>query len=533
MRILGKIIKFFGNFVGVILSLALSVALLGMLIATPMLTGVSAFTRPETISQVAKEIDFAQFFLDSFQGELSEEERLELEFVVELTETNAFDDLVELYAIDTSNLFEETQKPSVLTKEALRKIVQDNIDEILLIVREIGEGEGDEIASYTDAELEAKVWEAFDELAEKFLEMAPTVDDLRNLIGKFAEEFTTDSSNENERPNSSAQPGNETHDTPVYEFGGEDYEGGSTIVHIPGEGGTVTIIGPDGNVKYEDGAISYYVDENGNVVFIGGEGGTATSNGGTLTFSKAVAIRNGTVRVLLMSIAPSGGAQEDIEQEEIVDTVLKLARMAKNGTLTLLLVGAIVVLALLICLLRWPRFKGFMWVAVMLLIGAVLVALAGVAYKILPGIIAKQGGQAAGIITAVNPAIKIIANSMFVAAGIYAGVAIVLIVLFAVFRKMLRKQKAAKAAALARKEAVAEIAEEAEAVALEAPEVTCEEEPEEIEESPAEAEEILSEEAEIPAEEEMPFEEEEVPLEEEEVPLEEKKVPSEEELLAE
>lgn len=508
MRILGKIIKFFGNFVGVILSLALSVALLGMLIATPMLTGVSAFTRPETISQVAKEIDFAQFFLDSFQGELSEEERLELEFVVELTKTNAFDDLVELYAIDISNLFEETQKPSVLTKEALRKIVQDNIDEILLIVREIGEGEGDEIASYTDAELEAKVWEAFDELADKFLEMAPTVDDLRNLIGKFAEAFTTDSSDENERPNSSVQPGEEMQDTPVYEFGGE-YEGGSTIVHIPGEGGTVTIIGPDGNAKYEDGVVSYYVDENGNVVFIGGEGGTATSNSGTLTFGKAVAIRNGTVRVLLMSIAPSGGAQEDTEQEEIVDTVLKLGRMAKNGTLTLLFVGVIVVLALLICLLRWPRFKGFMWVAVMLLIGAVLVALAGVAYKVLPGIIAEQGGQAAGIISAAKPAIKIIANSMFVAAGIYAGVAIVLIVLFAVFRKMLRKQKAAKAEAVARAAAIEEIAAEAEESACEICEEVPAEELAESEDEAAEAEEVL------PAEVEFPAEEEDVPAEEE------------------
>lgn len=498
MRILGKIIKFFGNFVGVILSLALSVALLGMLIATPMLSGVSTFTKPETISRVVKEIDFAQFFLNSFQGELSEEERLEMEFVVELTETNAFDELVELYAIDISNLFEETQKPSVLTKEALRKIVQDNMDEILLIIREIGEGEGDEIASYTDAELEAKVWEAFDELAEKFLEMAPTVDDLRNLIGEFAGEFTTDSSDENERPNSSVQPWDETHDTPVYEFGGEDYEGGSTIVHIPGEGGTVTIISPDGNVKYEDGAVSYYVDENGNVVFVGGEDGAVTANGGAVTFGKAVAIRNGTVRVLLMSIAPSGGGQEDIEQEEIVDTVLKLARMAKNGTLTLLLVGAIVVLALLICLLRWPRFKGFMWVAVMLLIGAVLVALAGVAYMLLPGMIANQGGQTASIISAAKPVIKIISNSMFIAAGIYAGVAIVFIVLFVLFRSALKKQKAVKAAAIAHEEAVAQIAEEAEEMAMEVPAEAPEEEPA--------VEEIPAEEEQIPAEEELPAE---------------------------
>lgn len=532
MRILGKIVRFLGNVIGVVLSLVLSVALLGMLIATPMLSGVSALTRPETISQVVKEIDFAQFFLDSFRGEMSEEERLEMEFVVELTETNAFDELVELYAVDISNLFEETVKPSVLTKEALRKIVQDNMDEVLRIIRKIGENEGGEIASYTDEELEAKIWEAFDELADKFLEMAPTVDDLRNLIGKFSDELSTDSSSDNERPNSST--GFEEDIQDEYVEGGKDQEGGS-ITYMPGEGGSITtiIVGPDGVVQSGEGGFSYYVDpETGAIVFQGGEG-SATSSGGKLTFGKAVATNNGTVRVLLMSIAPSGGAQEGTQPEEIVDTVLKLARMAKNGTLTLLFVGVIVVLALLICLLRWPRFKGVMWVAVMLLIGAGLVALVGVAYTVLPGIIAEQGGQAAGIISAAKPAIKIITNSMFIAAGVYAGVAIVLIVLFAIFRKLLRKQKSAKAAVLARKEAVAEIAEEAEAVALEAPEVTCEEEPEEIEESPAEAESILSEEAEIPAEEEMPFEEEEVPLEEEEVPLEEKKVPSEEELLAE
>ena len=87
MRFLGKLIKFIGNFVGVILSLVLSLALLIMLVATPMLSGLSAFTRPETIRQVVQEIDFASILLESFQGELSEEEKLEMEFLVELTQT--------------------------------------------------------------------------------------------------------------------------------------------------------------------------------------------------------------------------------------------------------------------------------------------------------------------------------------------------------------------------------------------------------------------------------------------------------------
>lgn len=505
MRFLGKLVKFIGNFVGVILSLVLSLALLVMLVATPMLSGVSALTRPETICQVVKEIDFTQFFLDNFRGEMSDEERLEMEFVVELTETNAFDDLVELYAIDISNLFEETVEPSVLTKEALRKIVQDNMDEVLQIIRKIGENEEGEIASYTDAELEEEVWESFDELADKFLEIAPTADDLRNLIGKFSEEFSTDSSLGDERPNSSSEF--EEDITDEYIEGGKDQEGGSI---------TTIIFGPDGVVQSGEGDFSYYVDpETGATVFQGGEG-SATSSGGKFTFGKAVTANNGTIRLLLMSIAPSSSAQEGTEQVEIVDTVLKFAKMAKNGTLTLAFVGVMVVFALLICLFRWPRFKGLMWVAVMLLIGAGLVALVGVAYTVLPGIIAEQGGQAAGIISAAKPAIKIITNSMFVAAAIYAGVAIVLIVLFVLLRKALRKQKAAKAAAAARAEAVEKVAQEAE-VAAEMYEEAAVAEPLEAEEIPSQTEEIpeeISEEA--PVEAEIPAEEvavEEIPAE--------------------
>lgn len=497
MRIFGKMLKFFGNFIGVILSLVLSIALLAMLIATPMLSGVSALTRPETISRVVKEIDFATFFLENFRGEMNDEEKLEMEFLVELTETKAFDDLVHLYAIDISNVFEETIKPSVLTKEALRKIVNDNMDELIQIIRKMGNDRGEDINSYTDAELEEKVWEAFEELADKFLELAPTVDDLRGLMGKVSNEFAADSSDDDERPGNGMQFVEDAYDTPTYEQNGDE---GGTITYLPGDGDTVTtiVVGPDGSIQSGNGGFSYYVDpETGAIVFAGGEGG-ATASGGVISFGRAVAVQNGKVRVLLMSVTPSGGAEQ---QEEIADTVLKLAKLANNGTLTLLLVGGMVVLALLICLLRWPRFKGFMWVAVMLLIGAVLVALAGVAYTVLPGMMADKGGQAAGIISAAKPAIKIITNSMFVAAGIYAGVAIVFIVMFVIFRGALRKQKAAKAAAIAREEAVAEVAVEAEEMAIETPEEIFEEEPAE-EENPAEGVSV----EEVPAEEELPAE---------------------------
>ena len=506
MRFLGKLVKFIGNFIGVILSLVLSLALLVMLVATPMLSGLSAFTRPETIRQVVQDVDFAAILRESFRGEMSEEERQQMELVVGLTETQAFGDLVELYATDLSNAFEEEGKPSVLTKEALRKIANNNMDELIDIVRQMGETMDEDLSSYTDAEMEEKVWENFEEMADKFLEMAPTADDLRKLMAKISEEISTDSSTDNERPNSGVEFVEDSYDTPSDEW----EEGSGTITYLPGEGGTITnvIINSDGTIDTENGSFTYIVDENDNVIIQSGEGGGMTAIGGKITFGKAVAIQNRTIRVFGMSLGSSGGEQPEKEQQEdIAEEIMQLAKMAKNGTLTLAFVGVMVVFALLICLFRWPRFKGLMWVAVMLLIGAVFVALAGVAYIYLPGMIAGNSGAKMSVLSAVKPVIMIIANSMFVAAAIYAGVAIVLIVLFVLLRKALRKQKAAKAAAVARAEAVEEVAQEAEAAAEMYEEVTAAE-PAEVEETPAQTEEISEEiseeapvEAEIPAEE--------------------------------
>ncbi len=481
MRTFGKIMKFLGNFFGIILSAILSLALVVMLIATPMLSGLSAFTRPETIRQVVQEIDFASVFMENFRGEMTEEQKKEMEFLVELTETQAFSDLVDLYATDLSNAFEEEKKPSALTKEALGRVVNENMEELIRIIRRIGEKAGENMDAVTDAEIETKVHEAFEEVADKFLQMAPSASNLRKLLGDISKEYT----------------GKDYIDEDVINDGMDIIDDGA------GEEITTVIIGPDGTVQSGDGTITYIVDqETGHIIINGSEGNGATAIGGNITFGKAVSIQNGTIRVLLTSVSPS----EDAQQEEIADIVLKLANMAKNGTLTRLLAGTIIILVLLICLLRWPRFKGLMWAAVALLVGAVLVAVAGVAATVLPGMYADSLGAQKGVLAAADPVIKTIVNSMYVAAAIYVVAAIVLIVLFVVLRKVLRKQKAAKVATNNREEAIEQIADEAEAMALETSAVSqlpAEELPAEM---PAEEEEALAEDAQEPAEEEIPAE---------------------------
>ena len=460
MGAFGKIMKFLGNFVGIVLSLVLSLALIVMLVVTPVLSGVCAFTRPETISKVVQEIDFAAIFRDSFQGEMSEEEKAQMEFFVSLTETQAFEDLVELYAIDVTNAFEEEAKPSVLTKEALRKIMNDNMDELIQIVRDMGETMGEDTSSYTDAELEEMVREKFEEVADRFLELAPTAEDLRDLMAKVGEEFSTDSSSDHERPNSGMEFIEDSYDTPSYDEE-DDWEGSFSY---DSESGTITTIIVNGELQSENGEFSYYVDpETGRITIIGGEGNGAVAGGGTLTLGKALAIQNGKIFVLAMEVDTT--SREQTTGQDEIAVVLKLARMAKNGTLTLVFVGAIVLLALLICLFRWPRFKGIMWVSVVLFIGSALVAIAGVVYTLLPGIMANNMRTDASTVAAVKPIVKIIANSMYIAAAIYAAAAIVLVILFVLLRKKQRKQQALKAARCAQAEMVEKVADEAESMA--------------------------------------------------------------------
>ncbi len=447
MRVLWKIMKVFGNIFGIILSIILCVALVVMLVATPMVSGFSAFTRPETITQIIHEIDFGQMIRDSISDDLSEDERKGVEVIAEMTESQAFYDLVELYATDLTNVFEEKEVPSVITEESLRQVVENNMDELVHLVRDASVKLGEDVSSYTDEELKEKVREAFDEMVERFIELAPAADDLRDVIARLVDEFTTNSSS----------------DVPISDFE-DEYDNWQAS---SGENDTViiTVLGTDGVVRDADGNVyyvtvdpetgkSYVQDENGSTVdsftFVSPDVGTAV--GGMEVVGKAVTANNGKISVLTMSVSPDGEQSENAQSEEIAHAILVLAGMAKDGTLTLIFVLVSVLLALLICLFRWPRFKGFMWSAIALLFATtVLVFLAAIS-QLLPGIISYFSGNDVGAVEGVvdnviMPIIDVVTGNMYIAAGIYAGIAILLIVLFSIFRRLLEKQKLSKAAA--------------------------------------------------------------------------------------
>lgn len=113
-----------------------------------------------------------------------------------------------------------------------------------------------------------------------------------------------------------------------------------------------------------------------------------------------------------------------------------------------LLTGSIIlfaVLSLLIFCLRWPRFKGFMWLAVVYIIGALfnLTSGAGVSVAI-PTLVS---GYEPGLSGVLSPVLAVLTRSFLINGAVLGVLAIVFIVIFALGRKALKKKKLAAAPA--------------------------------------------------------------------------------------
>ena len=148
-------------------------------------------------------------------------------------------------------------------------------------------------------------------------------------------------------------------------------------------------------------------------------------------------------------------------KEIIVETVnteiIETIRYVQNGTFTTALWIAIAVLSLLIFGCRWPRFKGFMWLGVVFLLGAAFTfALSSVLNTALIDYIIAMIPGFEGVVA---PAMATVSASIIKMGIILAVLTAVFIAAFVVGRVFLAKKK--KAAATVNNAPVAEQAEPA------------------------------------------------------------------------
>lgn len=433
-----RVMKVLGNIFGVLLSIVVSLALFVMLIITPVISGLSAFTQADTIRQMVQDIDFTQIVRENMaKGNLTEAEYAELETVLHFTETKAFDDLLDLYAQDLSSALDEKPQPSKITPEALGKIINDNMDELVDMVRKVGTQSGENMTGLTDEDIEELIQENFDKIVEDVLEVAPTAQDLRKLIDELSGGAVNGNSINIPQAESNAR------DEAVNSDGSSESQGAGTSGIISGgSDGTYTVIFGDGTSQTITGGNVVTTDENGNtkVVTVITSGGT----GGTITANATLHILSAGEMILCTSVN-SGNPSQDAEEVDLSELVIKVAQMAKSGQLVMICVGAIAILAVLIFVFRFPKFKGFTWVAVVLLVGAALVLFLSAFISNIPYMMLPSAQEDASVLKLLEPVLGVMTHNLIVAAIVYAVVAVVLIVLVIVLRKVRAKKANAQA----------------------------------------------------------------------------------------
>lgn len=151
----------------------------------------------------------------------------------------------------------------------------------------------------------------------------------------------------------------------------------------------------------------------------------------------------------LIAMLPSPA---DLGISEEVIFALSLIRSKALLTGSILLAA---VLSLLVFALRWPRFKGFMWLAVVYIISALFNLASGAGVSVaLPTLAAGYDPRLSGVLL---PILAVLTSAFFTSAAILGVLAIAFILIFVFGRKTLKKKKLAAAPAAPAAEEVAPV----------------------------------------------------------------------------
>lgn len=126
-----------------------------------------------------------------------------------------------------------------------------------------------------------------------------------------------------------------------------------------------------------------------------------------------------------------------IEELGLSEDVLMGVRLLGEGKIVTIMLIAVAALSVLILLLRWGHFKGFMWLGVDYLLSAAVVFLASFGIGSAGALLVSVAGPMAELVA--EPILSVLSAAMFKGAGICAALAVLFIIIFAVGRKLLQK----------------------------------------------------------------------------------------------
>ncbi len=175
------------NVLGIIFAIILSFVLVISLIVSPIVLSSLSLLNPKNLSKVVTDIDISSIVTEG--SETAEQAGMEA-----ILTTNAAREFFELYATDITNTLSGKTTESKLTAEALKKIVEDNIDELTAVMMEIEGAPSDmseqEIAEELKKAIDLQAGELINslpkpqELVQEHVEENPEIQIAFDIIGR-------------------------------------------------------------------------------------------------------------------------------------------------------------------------------------------------------------------------------------------------------------------------------------------------------------------------------------------------------------
>lgn len=160
------------NVITAILAAFLSIFLVVMCIVIPVFTSATSITKPKKLVTLVQAIDYKELMTQNTEVESSKEEfGIPAEVMNELISSKAAGEIIKLFAEDVSAALtgKEIEKSSI-TADTIKKIVNDNIDEITEIVKSASK---EELNDKDVKKLKSEILKAVDEGAEDLAKSLP------------------------------------------------------------------------------------------------------------------------------------------------------------------------------------------------------------------------------------------------------------------------------------------------------------------------------------------------------------------------
>ena len=161
------------NVLGILASIFLSVVLVANLMVAPIAFSAMSLLNGNNISKLVKSVDYEEII------ENQTEDTLESEMLVELLESDMFEELIDVYSKDVSSVLLGKNTDIKFNEDFVEDWMEDNIDELVELFEEAGTFE-----DKSSSEIRKEVEKNIDEVAEQIAKEIPTAKELKRQLSR-------------------------------------------------------------------------------------------------------------------------------------------------------------------------------------------------------------------------------------------------------------------------------------------------------------------------------------------------------------